>query len=269
MNLGKANTENELDEMRGESSAELTPNNPPWTSSTAFFLWAASVGFMLLIPSLLLLPYLFRIQGEFVDTSALLEFAAKDETSMIIQVAAVIPAHLLTLLLAYFVVTNSRKYSFFEMLGMKWGGFNIIKTFLVLLLVLAIAFGMTSIFGEADNSFMELLRSSRTITLLVAFIATFSAPIVEEVVYRGVLYSAFRRSFGIPMAILAVTLIFASVHFPQYWGDWATISSLIGLSLILTMIRERTRNLLPCIFIHFLINGIQSSYLVLEPYLTK
>jgi membrane protease YdiL (CAAX protease family) len=51
--------------------------------------------------------------------------------------------------------------------------------------------------------------------------ATFTAPIVEEVIYRGILYSAFQRARGSGVAIAAVTLLFALVHVPQYYPSFS------------------------------------------------
>jgi membrane protease YdiL (CAAX protease family) len=39
------------------------------------------------------------------------------------------------------------------------------------------------------------------------------------------------------------------------------------LSLALTLIRARTGNLLPCIVLHTVFNGIQSLLLILQPYI--
>jgi membrane protease YdiL (CAAX protease family) len=97
--------------------------------------------------------------------------------------------------------------------------------------------------------------------------ATFTAPIVEEVIYRGILYSAFQRALGSGIAIAAVTLLFALVHVPQYYPSYSTIGLLVLLSLILTLIRARTNNLWPCIVLHTIFNGFQSVLLILEPYM--
>ncbi|MEO6587861.1 MAG: CPBP family intramembrane glutamic endopeptidase, partial [Pyrinomonadaceae bacterium] len=124
-------------------------------------------------------------------------------------------------------------------------------------------------FGEQDNELLRILRSSRTAVILIAIMATFTAPIVEELIYRGILYSAFQRTFGVKLAVILVTLAFALVHVPQYWGDFVSISMICLLSLILTLVRVKTDNLLPCIVLHFVFNGIQSLVLILEPYFSK
>ncbi|MBA2606965.1 MAG: CPBP family intramembrane metalloprotease, partial [Acidobacteria bacterium] len=104
---------------------------------------------------------------------------------------------------------------------------------------------------------------------LVAFLATFTAPLVEEVIYRGILYSAFQKTFGVGLAILFVTIVFAAVHVPQYYPSYSTIFLICLLSLVLTLIRVWTGNLLPCIVLHTLFNGIQSLVLVLQSFLPQ
>jgi membrane protease YdiL (CAAX protease family) len=103
------------------------------------------------------------------------------------------------------------------------------------------------------------------VVYIVAFVATFTAPFVEEVVYRGVLYSAFQRWLGVPGALIITTFLFALVHVPQYWPSYSTIFLLTLLSLILTTIRVKTGNLLPCIIFHTIFNGLQSISLIAEP----
>jgi membrane protease YdiL (CAAX protease family) len=122
---------------------------------------------------------------------------------------------------------------------------------------------------EPENDFMRILRSSRTAVVLVAIMATFTAPLVEEVIYRGVLYSAFQRTFGAGFAVVVVTILFAAVHVPQYYPSVATMFLLTLLSLTLTLIRARSGNLLPCIVLHTIFNGAQSILLLVDPSLEK
>jgi membrane protease YdiL (CAAX protease family) len=132
-----------------------------------------------------------------------------------------------------------------------------------------VAAGVNVYFPEQENELIRMLQSSRSAVYIVAFVATFTAPIVEEVVYRGVVYSAFQRKFGIAAAFVFVTLLFAIVHVPQYYPSYSTIFLLFLLSLTLTSIRVKTGNLFPCIVLHTLFNGLQSVMLIIEPYFTK
>ncbi len=250
-------------------SLPVSPDNPPWNSLAAVGIWLASIVFIAFVPLLLVFPYIL-FQGGFSDQNRMTEIIKNDSTAILLSIIGVIPAHILTLLLAWLVVTGAkRKYSFRKMLGWQWNGFNV-WTAVIILGGFFILAGVTSHFiPEQENDFLRILKSSRTAVYIVAFLATFTAPLVEEVVYRGVLYSAFQRAVGVPAAVILVTLLFALVHVPQYYPSYSTIFLLCLLSLILTLIRVRTKNLLPCIALHTLFNGTQSLLLISQPYLEK
>ena len=246
-----------------------SPNNPPWNTPAAIGTWIASVVFILIFPNLFLLPYLSAKSVHFSDSAKLLEFLLSDPTAIIINVLAIIPAHALTIAVAWMVGTRFRKFSFRETLG--WNGGSLAWWYYPALLIgfFAVGWLIGNYFPDQENDLSRILKSSRTAVYLVAFLATFTAPIVEEVIYRGVLYSALQRTFGMSFAVVLVTFLFALVHVPQYWPSYSTIFLLTLLSLTLTLIRARTGNLLPCIIFHFIFNGIQSLGLVLAPFLEK
>ena len=245
--------------------ANPSPDNPPWGILPGIGIWIASVLLIMLIPALFLLPYLATQRGAFLGNEELIEFAKTDPTSVFLQIAAILPAHLLTLLLAWLVVTRGRKYGFREMLGWKSGGFKWWHYAVVLGLFFVLA-GITSWYApQQENDLTRMLKSSRYALYVIAFIATFTAPLVEEVVYRGLLYSAFQRTLGIPAAFFLATFLFALVHVPQYWPSYSTIFLLTVLSLTLTGIRLLSKNLLPCVILHTLFNGIQSAILIIYP----
>lgn len=251
------------------SEEEPMPNDPPWSSIVAFGVWLASVAFVVLIPNLFILPYVAKQNVDFLNREKLLEFVTTDKTAVLLQVSAIVFAHLLTIALAWIVITKFNKFSFRQTLGWRWGGFTFWKCVLILGSFFALA-GITSyIIPEQDNDLLKIIRSSREALYLVAFLATFTAPLVEEVIYRGILYSAFQKTFGVGLAILFITIVFAGVHIPQYYPSYSTIFLICLLSLILTLIRVWTGNLLPCIVLHTLFNGIQSLVLVLQTFLPQ
>lgn len=240
-----------------------TPDNPPWSSIAAIGIWFFSVLLLLIIPTIFVLIYVL-ISGMTVTAES-----AKDPTIQFIGLTAAIPAHLLTLAAAYLIVTQRGRFSLSQTLGLSMAGYKWWYFALILLGIVGIAVVVLHFFPEQENDLTRLLRSSRAAVYLLAALATISAPIVEEIVYRGLLYSAFQRNLGKIAAVCAVTLIFAGVHFFQYWGSPGTIIMIVCLSLILTVIRSTSKNLLPSIILHFLFNGVQSVLLILEPYITN
>ncbi len=183
--------------------------------------------------------------------------------------AAIIPAHILTLVLAWLVVTRGRRYAVRDTVGLEQGGFRWWHYLLILGGFFVVAAVVGWFFPEQENELIRILRSSRAAVYIVAFLATFTAPIAEEIVYRGILYSAFQRTFGVTTAFLLVTFLFALVHVPQYYPSFSTIFLLTLLSVILTLIRVRSGNLLPSIILHTVFNGFQSVLLIIEPYLQQ
>jgi uncharacterized protein len=246
-----------------------TPNDPPFGPLEGIGLWIASVAFILFVPAFLLLPYLASLDPPITDPEHIVEFAKSDPTSIFLQILGIIPAHVLTIALAWLIVTRGRRFSFRKTLGWERSGFRWWHYCIVLGGFMVVAAGVNEYFPEQQNELLRILQSSRSAVYIVAFVATFTAPIVEEVVYRGVLYSAFQRKFGIPAAFVLATLLFAVVHVPQYYPSYSTIFLLFILSLTLTSIRVKTGNLLPCIILHTLFNGLQSVMLILEPYITR
>lgn len=245
-------------------SATPDPDNPPWSLLQAFLTWIGSVT-LLLLPQLMALPYLVSHYQGLRPTP---EILLADKTFIIIVVSGIFPAHLITLVLAWAVVTRLGKVSARKALGWSWErGFGLWQSVALALLLFVMAWLITLVLGGQETELERILQSSRASALLIAFVATATAPLVEEVVYRGVLYPALQRTMGMIPAVLIVTFLFAGPHVPQYWPNLAAISSITLLSVVLTVIRARTGRLLPCFVIHLVFNGIQSLIIVFEPYL--
>lgn len=259
-------TQNEYSEV---PALRPSPDNPPWNSLTALLSWIGSVFFLLLCTNIFVGIYLFNQNLPLSDAKTVQDFITTDPTALLIQVASVVPAHILTLILAWAVITRLGKYSFKEMIGWKWGGFKFIYIIGIVVGFYVLAGLLGWLFGEQEHELTRILKSSRNAVYIVAFMATFTAPLVEEAIYRGILYPAFQQSFGIPLAVITVTGLFAGVHFIQYWNSPVALVLITLLSLVLTLIRVKTGNLLPCIVLHTIFNGIQSILLLIEPYINK
>jgi membrane protease YdiL (CAAX protease family) len=229
------------------------------------------VSFLLMVAAqvVFLLPYAVR-RGIPFTPEAIAEFATKDPGALFVQVVSIIPAHILTLGLAWLLVTRGGKHPFLKTLGWEWGaGLTFWRCAGLAVLLLLTGMGIIWLTGKPDNALERLLESSRSAALATAFAATFTAPLVEEIVFRGLLYSALRRLVGTALAVVVVMLIFAAIHVPQYWPSFGVIGMILLLSFVLTAIRARTGRLLPCFIIHLIFNGIQSVLIVLSPYIEQ
>ncbi len=75
------------------------------------------------------------------------------------------------------------------------------------------------------------------------------APLVEEVLFRGFLFTAFRRTFGFWVGAVGVSLLFAVAH-----GQANVGIDVFVLSMFLCYLREKTDSLWPSVALHALKN---------------
>lgn len=250
-----------------KTQSSLSPDDPHWNSWTGVLTWAASVAAILLLPSVFLAVYAGYTGVRMDNADQLVAWAKTNPTAIIVQISAIFPAHLFTLALGWAVVTGFGKRPFFESLGWRTAGVRWWHYIAMLLGFMALSVVFTSILPVQEDDMERIVRSSRTALYLVAAMAVLTAPIVEEVIYRGVLYSPLKSRLGTAAAVALVTVLFTAVHVPQYAENPAKIGLLALLSLGLTLLRAATGNLLPCIILHTLINATNSSLLIAEPYL--
>jgi len=261
-------------QTQAEVSVPETPStNGRWRELfKAFGAWGGSVVFLILIPLAFVIPYfIYLIASKRMLTA---EQLIQDKTFLFLQILAVVPAHLLTLGLAWILVTNRRRRPFGQTLGLSWPtgvssakGFSI--CFLVALSLLGVGGLITYYLGGQKTDLDKLIESSYQARLATAVVAVLTAPLVEEVIYRGMLYTALEKVTGMGWAIAIVSFLFAGVHVYQYWNNVGVILAITILSVTLTAIRAFSGRLLPSVVIHLVFNGVQSLILILEPFFKK
>jgi membrane protease YdiL (CAAX protease family) len=113
--------------------------------------------------------------------------------------------------------------------------------------------------GPSHPIMNEVLGSNLWVWLQVFLVACIAAPIVEEIMFRGVLYRHLReascrwgRVLSILFSALASSFVFAAIH-PQ---GWLGISVLMALAFAFALTREWRRSLLPAMIAHGINNGV-------------
>jgi membrane protease YdiL (CAAX protease family) len=242
------------------------PDNPPWGVLQALLVWLVSAAMLILVPLVLMIPYVFY----YVLTHGSQEGLAQDPNLILVTIVAVVPSHALTLLVVWFVVTKRGRLPFLKTLGWRWPKeFGPWKTIGFAVLLLIGGWILTHFVPGAETQIDQIVKSSYKARFVVAFLAAVSAPLVEEFVYRGVLYSAVRRSFGVLPAIIGVTVMFAGVHIVQYYNNIGVIAVITMLSFALTLVRAKTKSILPSYVIHLVFNGIQAIFLITQPLIER
>jgi uncharacterized protein len=109
---------------------------------------------------------------------------------------------------------------------------------------------------------VELVQNtSSPIQLIVlGFAAIVLAPVAEELLFRGVLFTALRQRGYSAVAWIGTSLLFGIIH-----GNLAALFPLMFLALVFTWLYVRTGNLLASITAHCVFNALNFSLLVANP----
>lgn len=102
--------------------------------------------------------------------------------------------------------------------------------------------------------------NSKPEQIYLGIFAVVLAPVAEEFIFRGVLFTFIKQLGFSKTAWLGVSLLFAFIH-----GDVAIFIPLFGLSLVLTWLYEMTDSLLASIFTHALFNAANLVLLTYVP----
>ena len=251
------------------SSVAATPGNPdepPWGVPLALLTWLISVALLLIVPLLAIVPYvLYRIV-----LLGSTEGLGNDTDLIFISILAVFPAHVLTFLIVWLLVTNRGRLPFWQTLGWSWPeNFGPWKSVGLAVLLLGTGWLITWFLGGSETQLDQIIKSSLKTRFATAFLAGLTAPIVEELIYRGVLYSALQRTLGMLWAVAVVSILFTGVHVVQYYNNLGVIAVIAVVSISLTLVRARTGRILPSYVMHLVFNGVQAVILVLQPFVEK
>ncbi len=97
-----------------------------------------------------------------------------------------------------------------------------------------------------------LLQESRPrrLLLLMGMIALVG-PVAEEIIFRGVVYAALRRRWGMRWGLLGSAALFAGLH-----GDPLAFGPIFVLGCLLGWLYEQTGSLVPSMTVHFVHNSV-------------
>ena len=241
------------------------PDRPHWGLLGGVCMWVLSV----VLPQLLPIPFIFteRAHGRLPSP----EDIAAGNLGVRLVVASIIATalgHIIVLAACWAIVTQFGRRPFFASLGWGWGKLGVVGGLLLVPVTIGVVFVISAlaqlVLPESETTlFIQMLRSSDLARYLVAALAVLTAPFVEELIYRGMLYSGLRSRLPVVVSVLIVGAIFTLVHVQQYWGAWASLVGLSTLSLIMTAVRAYTKSLLPCVLIHLVFNIIGATSILL------
>ncbi|MBC8140898.1 MAG: CPBP family intramembrane metalloprotease [Armatimonadetes bacterium] len=124
-------------------------------------------------------------------------------------------------------------------------------------LTFALGYINTQVFKDSQSSLtpnpvLPMIAGEGSIggRVVLFLLVAIAAPVIEELFFRGVLYSALKTRFSTVACVLLSGACFAVVH-PM--GDWLPI---FGLGCLLGTVRELRQSIVPGIAVHFCQNAM-------------
>ncbi len=110
-----------------------------------------------------------------------------------------------------------------------------------------------------DGAFLQSLRGTKHLGLAITIVVI--APIIEELIFRGYLYKAWRYTrLGFIGALVLISALFAAIHAGQY--QWPILLVLFCFALLIGAAREKTGSVLMPMLLHGLNNAIAAILLI-------
>jgi membrane protease YdiL (CAAX protease family) len=118
-----------------------------------------------------------------------------------------------------------------------------------ILLAVAALF-VSSLFPEpSDSPVRKLLATPQSVALYV-LLGSALAPLLEEIIFRGFIFTALADLYGWKPAVVITTVLFAGLHGGQLRGNWPAVAVILLVSYVLTIVRHRTNSLIPSVILH-------------------
>lgn len=109
--------------------------------------------------------------------------------------------------------------------------------------------------GAQSDKFYSMTFGGGSFLLEVLYLSLF-VPLLEEIVFRGLIYTRLRRGMPVPAAQILSALIFGAAHMDLVQFCYATLTG-----LLMAVLFEKYQSVLPSLLFHIAFNGC--SYLFL------
>jgi membrane protease YdiL (CAAX protease family) len=147
------------------------------------------------------------------------------------------------------------------LLGIGLGVATSIAAALVGALVTVIIIALT---GEPPDEQLAVEFVSRVHPLVAVLAVVIVAPIVEELFFRGFVFNAWLREYGMRRAVIGSALLFTVIHVsdPTLAGLLA-LTPILLVAFVLSYVYARTRSLLTVVALHATFNAISTAIIFL------
>jgi membrane protease YdiL (CAAX protease family) len=105
-----------------------------------------------------------------------------------------------------------------------------------------------------DLELAQLFQGPPAVMFLAAFVVVFMAPVIEEVLFRGIAFAGIAARLGPGWAVVITTLIFTALHAPEKIHYLPGFADVAAVALLSCALRLRYRSIRPGIAMHFFYN---------------
>src|SRR5665213_621297 len=102
----------------------------------------------------------------------------------------------------------------------------------------------------AHSPFHQIAFTSGLPQMIWVLITVIMAPTLEEMLFRGILYGGYCKSFGSLRAAIFITLLFVAIHFPYYIHDLLAVFGIIAGALATLWCRLHWNAIGPAVAVH-------------------
>jgi membrane protease YdiL (CAAX protease family) len=158
----------------------------------------------------------------------------------------------------YFLVASSKRLPFWG--AMKWRGpdFGRASGYVIIGVVLSIGVELApAIFPDQADFPLRDFFATPALSYAVGAFAILVAPLMEELIFRGVLFSVFEDQIGKVFAVFSTAALFAGMHIPEYRGAWNHVFLLFIVGLVFSLARGVTGSIAPSVILHTAYNLTQ------------
>lgn len=120
---------------------------------------------------------------------------------------------------------------------------------------------------DGGSPIAQMANTGALARILLGIMIVLVAPLIEEVVFRGVMLAGFARSFGLPVAIVLCSALFVAAHMPELIRYPPGTIGIGGLALLAMWLRLQTKSVFPAMAVHAGYNGFLMSLMFLAPLL--
>ncbi len=164
----------------------------------------------------------------------------------------------------YLLATLYHRQPFWKSLGWRKPSERQVFTYLLGGILMAIIVTIAPpVLPDSSTFPLQQFFSSPAASYAVGVFAIVIAPIVEETVFRGLLFAVFERSVGLRFAVVTTAVLFAGLHVPEYWHAWNHILMILLVGFVFSLARGMTGSLAPSIVLHISYNGCMMAGLYL------